>query len=126
MNVFDSPDFDHHEQVAFFDDKETGLQGDHRHAFDRDRVRPAAARACILMRATDDALTDVLRLSRGMSYKNAIADLPLGGGKAVIIGDPGERQERGAARSLMPTRSTRSAAATSPRWMSASVRRTCR
>jgi leucine dehydrogenase len=36
----------------------------------------------------DDALTDVLRLSRGMSYKNAIADLPLGGGKAVILGDP--------------------------------------
>jgi leucine dehydrogenase len=36
----------------------------------------------------DAALTDVLRLSRGMSYKNAIADLPLGGGKAVILGDP--------------------------------------
>jgi leucine dehydrogenase len=36
----------------------------------------------------DDALTDVLRLSRGMSYKNAIANLPLGGGKAVIIGNP--------------------------------------
>jgi leucine dehydrogenase len=38
--------------------------------------------------SADAALTDVLRLSRGMSYKNAIADLPLGGGKAVIIGDP--------------------------------------
>src|SRR4051812_38480439 len=36
----------------------------------------------------DDALTDVLRLSRGMTYKMAAADLPLGGGKAVIIGDP--------------------------------------
>lgn len=36
----------------------------------------------------DAALTDVLRLSRGMSYKSAIAGLPLGGGKAVIIGDP--------------------------------------
>jgi leucine dehydrogenase len=36
----------------------------------------------------DAALTDVLRLARGMSYKSAIADLPLGGGKAVIIGDP--------------------------------------
>lgn len=34
-----------------------------------------------------DALTDVLRLSRGMTYKNAMAGLPLGGGKAVIIGD---------------------------------------
>jgi leucine dehydrogenase len=36
----------------------------------------------------DAALTDALRLSRGMSYKSAIADLPLGGGKAVILGDP--------------------------------------
>ena len=35
----------------------------------------------------DEALTDVLRLSRGMTYKNALAALPLGGGKAVIIGD---------------------------------------
>ncbi|MFA5593624.1 MAG: Glu/Leu/Phe/Val dehydrogenase dimerization domain-containing protein [Micavibrio sp.] len=36
----------------------------------------------------DEALTDVLRLSRGMTYKNAMAGLPLGGGKAVIIGNP--------------------------------------
>jgi len=36
----------------------------------------------------DDALTDVLRLSKGMSFKNAIAGLPLGGGKSVIIADP--------------------------------------
>jgi leucine dehydrogenase len=35
----------------------------------------------------DEALTDALRLSRGMTYKNALAALPLGGGKAVIIGD---------------------------------------
>jgi leucine dehydrogenase len=38
--------------------------------------------------SADNALTDVLRLSRGMSYKNALAGLPLGGGKCVIIGDP--------------------------------------
>lgn len=37
----------------------------------------------------EDALDDVLRLSRAMSYKAAVAGLPLGGGKAVIIGDPG-------------------------------------
>ena len=35
----------------------------------------------------DEALTDALRLSRGMTYKNALAALPLGGGKAVVIGD---------------------------------------
>ncbi len=36
----------------------------------------------------DEALTDVLRLSKGMTYKNAIAGLPLGGGKCVIVADP--------------------------------------
>jgi valine dehydrogenase (NAD+) len=36
----------------------------------------------------DDALTDVLRLAKGMSYKAAVAGLDLGGGKAVILGDP--------------------------------------
>ncbi len=35
----------------------------------------------------EEAMTDVLRLSRGMTYKNAMAGLPLGGGKSVIIGD---------------------------------------
>ena len=37
--------------------------------------------------SSEEALTDVLRLSRGMTYKNAISGLNLGGGKAVIIGD---------------------------------------
>ncbi len=44
-----------------------------------------------------EALTDVLRLSRGMTFKNAIADLPLGGGKSVIIAEPsisGEKRQR--------------------------------
>lgn len=39
----------------------------------------------------DEALTDALRLSRGMTYKNALARLPLGGGKAVIMGKPGAK-----------------------------------
>ncbi|WP_037150414.1 Glu/Leu/Phe/Val dehydrogenase dimerization domain-containing protein [Rhizobium freirei] len=42
--------------------------------------------------SSEDALRDVLRLSRGMSYKTAIADIPYGGGKAVIIADP-EREK---------------------------------
>jgi leucine dehydrogenase len=41
-----------------------------------------------LYRGEDEALTDVLRLARGMTFKAALADLPLGGGKAVFIGDP--------------------------------------
>ena len=49
---------------------------------------PAAGGCRIWTYASDeDALTDVLRLSRGMTYKNAMADLPLGGGKAVIYHD---------------------------------------
>jgi len=87
MNVFDSPDFDHHEQVAFFDDKATGLKAII--SVHSTAMGPACGGTRMYPYATaDDALTDVLRLSRGMSYKNAIADLPLGGGKAVILGDP--------------------------------------
>jgi leucine dehydrogenase len=41
--------------------------------------------------STAEALDDVLRLSRGMTYKNAAADLPLGGGKSVIVGDPRDK-----------------------------------
>lgn len=41
----------------------------------------------------DDAMYDVLRLSRGMTYKNAMAGLPLGGGKAVIIADPNTQKD---------------------------------
>ncbi len=48
----------------------------------------SAACACGRTRAKQEALNDVLRLSRGMTYKNAVAGLNLGGGKAVIIGDP--------------------------------------
>jgi len=87
MSPFESPDFDHHETVAFFDDKSSGLKAIIAiHSTARGaacggvRVYPYAN--------GDAALTDALRLSRGMSYKNAIADLPLGGGKAVIVGDP--------------------------------------
>ncbi len=87
MNVFDSPDFDHHEQVAFFDDKATGLKAII--AVHSTALGPACGGTRMYPYAgTDEALTDVLRLSRGMSYKNAIADLPLGGGKAVVLGDP--------------------------------------
>ena len=87
MNVFTSPDFDHHETVAVFDDKSSGFKAIiaiHSTALGRacggTRMYPYAT--------ADAALTDALRLSKGMSYKNAIADLPLGGGKAVIIANP--------------------------------------
>jgi leucine dehydrogenase len=87
MNVFDSPDFDHHESVSFFDDRKTGLKAII--AVHSTALGPACGGTRMYAYpSADAALTDVLRLSRGMSYKNAIADLPLGGGKAVILGDP--------------------------------------
>jgi leucine dehydrogenase len=47
-----------------------------------------------------EAIRDVLRLSRGMSYKNALADLPFGGGKSVIIGDPRTNKTVGMMRAM--------------------------
>ena len=93
MNVFDSPDFDAHETVAFFHDKKAGLNCII--AIHSTALGPACGGTRMYPYATPDAaLTDVLRLSRGMTYKSAIADLPLGGGKAVIIGDPAKDKNK--------------------------------
>lgn len=87
MSVFEAEDFDHHETVAFFDHKASGLKAII--ALHSTALGPACGGTrAYPYRSSDAALTDVLRLSRGMSYKNAIADLPLGGGKAVFLGDP--------------------------------------
>ncbi|MGH6872906.1 MAG: Leu/Phe/Val dehydrogenase [Rhizomicrobium sp.] len=87
MSVFEAQDFDHHETVAFFDDKASGLRAII--AIHSTALGPSCGGTRMYPYAsTDAALTDVLRLSRGMSYKNAMASLPLGGGKAVILGDP--------------------------------------
>jgi leucine dehydrogenase len=87
MSVFGAADFRDHETVAFFHDKPTGLNAII--ALHSTALGPACGGTRMFPYASDDdALADVLRLSRGMSYKNAIAGLPLGGGKAVIIGDP--------------------------------------
>ena len=87
MGVFEAEDFDHHETVAFFEHKSSGLKAII--ALHSTALGPACGGTRVYPYPTSDAaLTDVLRLSRGMSYKNAIADLPLGGGKAVFVGDP--------------------------------------
>lgn len=78
---------DTHEEVYRVDDPASGLQG---FIALHSTVRGPAAGG-LRMRVYDSdaaALEDVLNLSRGMSYKTAAADLPLGGGKAVIMGDP--------------------------------------
>jgi leucine dehydrogenase len=87
MPVFSSRDFDDHEQVLFCRDAESGLKAI---IAIHNTVRGPALGGCRMWNyaGEDDALTDALRLSRGMTYKSALADLPSGGGKAVIIGDP--------------------------------------
>lgn len=87
MSVFSHLDFDSHEQILFCHDKKVGLKGII--ALHSTALGPAAG-GCRMYpyAAVEDALKDVLRLSKGMSYKNALAGLPLGGGKCVIIADP--------------------------------------
>jgi len=78
------PDFDAHEALHFVHDEATGLNAII--AQHSTHLGPAAGGARFWHYADpDDALTDALRLSRGMSYKNAMAGLPLGGGKAVLL-----------------------------------------
>jgi len=82
----DLPDWDHHENVVHIRDHDSGL--DAIIAVHNTRLGPGLG-GCRFRPYLDfdDALTDVLRLSRGMTYKNAMANLALGGGKSVIIGD---------------------------------------
>ena len=84
MTPFEAPDFDAHESVHFFADAKTGLRA--LIAIHSTVLGPAAGGCRYLTYPSyAAALTDALRLSRGMSFKNALAGLPLGGGKAVII-----------------------------------------
>jgi valine dehydrogenase (NAD+) len=76
-----------HEQVVFCHDPASGLRAII--ALHSTALGPGLGGTRFYPYAsTDDALRDVLNLSRGMTYKNALAGLDLGGGKAVIIGDP--------------------------------------
>ncbi|MDO8799012.1 Glu/Leu/Phe/Val dehydrogenase dimerization domain-containing protein [Phenylobacterium sp.] len=86
MTLFDHPAFEGHESVNAFFDEKTGLKCII--AVHSTALGPAAGGCRMWPYASADlALEDALRLSRAMSYKNAMADIPLGGGKAVIIGD---------------------------------------
>lgn len=86
MSVFTHPEFNQHEQVSFFHDEKTGLKAVI--AVHSTKLGPGLGGCRMWNYDTDEqALKDVLRLSRGMTYKAAITGLPLGGGKSVIIGD---------------------------------------
>lgn len=86
MTLFSNASFDNHEQVMFVSDPETGLKAII--AVHSTALGPAVG-GCRMWdyKSDEEAIRDVLRLSRGMSYKNAMADLGIGGGKSVIIGD---------------------------------------
>nr|WP_211114474.1 Glu/Leu/Phe/Val dehydrogenase dimerization domain-containing protein [Azospirillum rugosum] len=85
--MFDHPDFDGHEQVVFCADPESGLRAII--AVHDTTLGPSLGGCRMWPYASEaEALRDVLRLSRGMTYKSALAGLPLGGGKSVIIGNP--------------------------------------
>src|SRR6195952_1922030 len=90
--LFDAPDYDAHEAVHFFTDAASGLKAI---IAVHSTHRGPAAGGCRWWTYVDDAaaLTDALRLSRGMSYKNAMAGLPMGGGKAVILKGPPKTDE---------------------------------
>ena len=85
-SLWDYPDFDAHELVHFVTDRESGLRAVI--AVHSRHLGPGAGGTRFWHYADpSQAVADVLRLSRGMSYKNAMAGLPLGGGKAVILAD---------------------------------------
>lgn len=84
MNWKTHPSFDGHEDVVAVGDEALGFAGFV--AIHSTALGPAAGgcRIWTYPNGAEDALTDALRLSRGMTYKNAMADLPMGGGKAVL------------------------------------------
>lgn len=86
MTLFDSIAFEGHEGVHAFHDETTGLKAI---VAIHSTARGPAAGGCRMWPygTAEEALDDALRLARGMTYKNAVADLELGGGKSVIIGD---------------------------------------
>ncbi|HNR77339.1 MAG TPA: Glu/Leu/Phe/Val dehydrogenase dimerization domain-containing protein [Parvularculaceae bacterium] len=88
MSVFEHPEFRGHEEIAFFNDVASGLRAI---IAIHSTAMGAVAGGGIRMRVYANeaqALGDVLRLSRGMTYKSALAGIRLGGAKSVIIGDP--------------------------------------
>jgi leucine dehydrogenase len=99
MSVFASPDFDEHEEVVFIRDSDaelTGIIAIHSTA------RGPALGGCRMYpyAREQDAIRDVLRLSRGMTYKAALTNVKLGGGKSVVIGDPARQKTEALLRAM--------------------------
>lgn len=85
--IFETLNTSGHEQVVFCHNKEAGLKAII--AIHSTVLGPALGGTRMWpYKSEEEAINDVLRLSRGMTYKNAVAGLDIGGGKAVIIGNP--------------------------------------
>jgi len=93
MTIFEAREFDGHEEVVFTFEPSTGLRAII--AVHSTKLGPALGGCRMFQYASEaDAIDDVLRLSRGMTYKAAAAGVALGGGKSVIIGDPRKEKSR--------------------------------
>ncbi|MBL8267783.1 Glu/Leu/Phe/Val dehydrogenase dimerization domain-containing protein [Steroidobacter sp.] len=93
MAISESSEFDQHEQVCWFADPASGLKAIV--AIHSTKLGPAVGGTRFWPYPTERlAVDDALRLSRAMSYKCALAGAPFGGGKAVIVGDPGVLKTR--------------------------------
>ena len=94
MELFETITASAHEQVMFCNNNDVGLRAII--AIHNTTLGPALGGLRMWPYASEqEALTDVLRLSRGMTYKAAVSGLNLGGGKAVIIGDPRKDKSEG-------------------------------
>ncbi len=99
MDVLKEMHREGHEQVVFCHDGASGLRAII--AIHSTVLGPAVGGVRMWPYASpDEALRDVLRLSRAMTYKAALAGLPLGGGKAVVIGNPARQKTEGLLRAL--------------------------
>jgi len=97
--IFEQLDTYGHEQVVYCHNKDAGLKAII--AIHNTVLGPALGGTRMWPYKTEaEALNDVLRLSRGMTYKNAVAGLNIGGGKAVIIGDPAKDKSEALFRSF--------------------------
>ncbi len=90
MAVFEKLQADNYEQIVFCNDSKSGLKAII--ALHNTALGPATG-GCRMWNyhSEEEALTDVLRLSKGMTYKNSISNLSLGGGKSIIIGDTSQK-----------------------------------
>ncbi len=93
MDLFERIELEGHEQILVCSDRSSGLKA--LIAIHSTKLGPSLG-GCRMWpyESFDAALTDVMRLSKAMTYKAAVSDLPLGGGKSVIWGDPAKDKSR--------------------------------